>query len=82
MRVRKTTSVTLRLWGIAISAVGLLNIAQYLLAEFLYSMHNLGIAIGSSAMVFTGLVTLVAASCARNLEERLDRIDGRLPPDR
>jgi hypothetical protein len=38
----------------------------------------MGLVLGSSAITITGLLTLFAANCIRNVEERLDRLERRL----
>lgn len=75
MRMLKPSS-GLRLAGIALSWWGGLSYLIYLIAVFGYSRPlEMGITLGSLAILLLGLVTWSVADHLKKLEERLERIE-------
>jgi hypothetical protein len=76
VRIRQG-SLAVRVFGHVLFWSGGLGYAYHFITVHWYSFpQNLGISLGSGAIALLGLVALAVASCLKNLEERLDRIEG------
>lgn len=76
MRKFKAKSLPIKILGYAILTLGVFGTADYYVTSIIYSYpQNMGIVVGNSAMILLGLVTTAVASCLKNLEGRLDKIE-------
>ena len=76
MRILPSGSSTVRFLGYMIFGFGILSILQYFDIRFRYSQPpDMGIALGSGAIVFTGLVALSVADSLKKLEQRIARLE-------
>jgi hypothetical protein len=76
MRIRNG-SLAIRVFGHVLFWSGGLNYAYHFITVHWYSFpQNMGISLGFGAITLLGLVAIAVASCLKNLEERLDRIEG------
>jgi hypothetical protein len=55
---------------------GVLSYAQYFIDRPVDLPPDMGIVIGSAAILIIGSITVATASCLKELEARLDRIEG------
>jgi TRAP-type C4-dicarboxylate transport system permease small subunit len=76
MRISKTGSQWVRLFGFLIFGWGILSTIADFASRMLYSFPlEMGIVLGNGAILLVGLVAITAAKALKNLEERLDRIE-------
>jgi hypothetical protein len=82
MRIPRSGSPVLRIFGYIIFAYGAISTFLYIFYQVRYSTDpDMGIVLGNGAIILAGLVALSAATCLRNLEQRLDRLENsRAPP--
>jgi hypothetical protein len=82
MRIPKSDSRVVRFYGYAIFGFGALTTVQYLIAQLWFSIPpNMGIVLGSGAIVLAGLATTLVTNCLGSLEDRVDRLENlRAPP--
>jgi len=69
------------LFGYILFAFGALSMIQYFVGRYIYGRPvDMGIALGSGAIVLIGLVAISIAKCLVGLEERLDKIESARSP--
>lgn len=77
----RTSPSIVRLFGNFIAVAGILMMIHYFAGRYLFGRPlDLGVALGSGAIVLIGLVASAVAKCLAGLEERLDRIEGGRSP--
>jgi uncharacterized membrane-anchored protein len=79
---KKTTSQGVRLWGYTVLVIAAVSIVSDLVWRTVYGLPvlvplSMGIVIGNISIVLTGVVAISVANALRNVEERLERLEGR-----
>jgi hypothetical protein len=77
VKIPRSGSSLVRIFGWIVVGVGVLNFVQYYMWKIKYSaLPDMGIVTGSAAIMICGAVTLLVANCLRDLEQRIGRLEG------